>query len=165
MGSVDVSRVLRRLRRARDMTQGALAAAGGIRQQELSAIERGLRPPRALVDRLAAALGLSGEALIAHAKGAAMVLPELEYVAAAVHDSWVARKRAEGVTSRPHPQTGDEQIAPWAGVSEVVKEENRALVRTVYAAIAALEAADRACPEPPEMKRSYPPRTPRTPEA
>ena len=89
-----------------------------------------------------------------------MILPELEQVAAAVREGWLARKRAEGVPSRPHPVTGDEQIAPWADVSEVVKEENRALVRTVYAALEHL-AATEGFPEPPDGKRSYPPRTPR----
>jgi hypothetical protein len=77
------------------------------------------------------------------------------------------------VPSRLHPVTGDEQIAPWADLSDVVKEENRALVRTVYAALDTVAAdvsapvAERfpeppdvaeRFPEPPEMKRSYPPR-------
>jgi hypothetical protein len=95
-----------------------------------------------------------------------MILPELERVAAAVHEGWLARKRAEGVPSRLHPVTGDEQIAPWADLSDVVKEENRALVRTVYAALETVAADSSASvaepfPEPPEMKRSYPPRPPR----
>lgn len=91
-------------------------------------------------------------------KGGPMILPNVERVAAAVHESWLTRKRAEGVTSRPHPRTGDEQIAPWADVSEVVKEENRALVRTVYAALETVDAVAEAFPEPPDMKRSFPDR-------
>jgi hypothetical protein len=91
-----------------------------------------------------------------------MTLPAIDRVAEVVHESWRARKLAEGVTSRPHAVTGDEQIAPWAEVSERVKEENRALVRTVYAALEHLTPAE-GFPEPPDGKRSYPPRGPIAP--
>jgi len=49
----DVGRNLRRIRRERDLSQQQVARLAGIRQQELSAIERGLEPKLALVDRLA----------------------------------------------------------------------------------------------------------------
>ena len=44
---------LRRLRRARDLTQAQVARLAKISQPQLSAFENGLRPPLALVDRLA----------------------------------------------------------------------------------------------------------------
>jgi transcriptional regulator with XRE-family HTH domain len=59
-----VGRNLRRLRRERDLTQAQVARFAGIRQQELSAIERGLRPKSALLDRLAFALGVPTEDLL-----------------------------------------------------------------------------------------------------
>jgi transcriptional regulator with XRE-family HTH domain len=49
---------LRRIRRNRDLTQQQVARFAGIRQQELSAFERGLRPKSATLDRLARALGV-----------------------------------------------------------------------------------------------------------
>lgn len=54
----DVGRNLRKVRRARDLTQGQVARFAGIRQQELSAIEHGLQPKLALVERLARVLGV-----------------------------------------------------------------------------------------------------------
>lgn len=60
----DLSRNLRRLRRERDLTQSDIARFAGIRQPVVSAIERGLRPPLALVDRLARALGVSPDELL-----------------------------------------------------------------------------------------------------
>ena len=52
----DVGRNLRKLRREREFTQEYVARAARVRQQDVSAIERGLRPSLALVDRLARAL-------------------------------------------------------------------------------------------------------------
>ena len=60
----DVGRNLRRLRRERDLTQGQVARFARVRQQDVSAIERGLRPPSALVDRLARALGVDANELL-----------------------------------------------------------------------------------------------------
>lgn len=60
----DVGRNLRRIRRERDLTQEQVARFVGIRQQELSAIERGLRPPLALLDRLSKAVGVHPNELI-----------------------------------------------------------------------------------------------------
>ena len=63
----DVGRNLRKLRRDRDLTQEQVARFAGIRQQELSAIERGLQPPLVLVDRLARALGVHPNELLRRA--------------------------------------------------------------------------------------------------
>jgi transcriptional regulator with XRE-family HTH domain len=55
---------VRRLRRARDLTQRQLAQFAGIHQQHLSAIERGLRPQLKTVDLLAHALGVRPDDLL-----------------------------------------------------------------------------------------------------
>jgi transcriptional regulator with XRE-family HTH domain len=60
----DVGRNFRKLRRERDLTQGQVARFAGLRQQELSAIERGLQPKSALIDRLARALGVHPNELL-----------------------------------------------------------------------------------------------------
>lgn len=65
-----------------------------------------------------------------------MYLPPAETVARQVHTDWVARKRAQGVTTRPHATTGEEQLVDWEQLSETVKDDNRALVRTVFEAVA-----------------------------
>jgi transcriptional regulator with XRE-family HTH domain len=59
----DLGPNVRRARRDRDLTQAQLARVVGIRQQALSEIERGLRSPHALVDRLARLLGVPSQAL------------------------------------------------------------------------------------------------------
>ena len=64
----DVGRNLRRLRRDRDLSQGQVARLVGIRQQELSAIEHGLQPKLALVDRLARVLGVHPNELLRSAE-------------------------------------------------------------------------------------------------
>ena len=63
-------------------------------------------------------------------------LPDVEAVAAAVHEAWMEAKRAQGVTSRPS-EWGEEQMVPYADLSERAKELDRATVRSVYAAIRA----------------------------
>ncbi len=65
----DVGRNLRKLRRDRDFTQTQLARFAGVRQQELSAIERGLQPPLVLVDRLARGLGVHPDELLRRESG------------------------------------------------------------------------------------------------
>lgn len=69
-----------------------------------------------------------------------MELPDVEVVAAAVHEAWMVQKRAKGFVSAPSQQTGEEQMRPYAELSDEVKEYDRATVRTVYQAI---EAATR----------------------
>jgi transcriptional regulator with XRE-family HTH domain len=55
---------VRKLRRERDLTQTQVARFVRIRQQELSAIERGLRPRSELLDRFARALGVNVDDLL-----------------------------------------------------------------------------------------------------
>jgi transcriptional regulator with XRE-family HTH domain len=71
----DVGRNLRKIRRDRDLTQTQVARFAGIRQQELSAIERGLQPRSELIDRLARTLGVHPDALLREERPAAPSLP------------------------------------------------------------------------------------------
>ena len=73
-----------------------------------------------------------------------IMLPDLELVAARVHDAWVVQKQASGVYSRKNDVTGEEQMRPYAELSETVKDLDRAMVKTVYAAIEALVAEEAA---------------------
>ena len=66
-----------------------------------------------------------------------MRLPEIEAVAARVHEAWVRAKRAQGVTSRKS-ETGEELMVDYQNLSESAKELDRESVRAVYAAIQAL---------------------------
>lgn len=63
-----------------------------------------------------------------------MTLPDIEIVAAAVHRSWMNGKLAQGVTSRK-AEDGEELMVEYDQLSEKQKEQDRATVRTVYAAI------------------------------
>lgn len=63
-----------------------------------------------------------------------MKLPDLETVAAAVHDAWMQGKRAQNVTSRLS-EDGEELMVPYAQLSEKAKELDRGTVRAVYRAI------------------------------
>jgi len=63
-----------------------------------------------------------------------MSLPDMEIVAAAVHDAWMEGKRAKGIFSRK-AEDGEELMVPYEALSEAQKEQDRSTVRTVYAAI------------------------------
>jgi hypothetical protein len=63
-----------------------------------------------------------------------MNLPDIEIVAAKVHDAWMESKRQNGVTSRTS-ETGEELMVPYSKLSEGAKELDRASVRAVYKAI------------------------------
>lgn len=63
-----------------------------------------------------------------------MELPDVELVAAQVHEAWMASKRAQGVHSRKSEE-GEEMMVPYEQLSERCKELDRATVRTVFAAI------------------------------
>jgi len=63
-----------------------------------------------------------------------MDLPDVELVAAKVHEAWMGSKRAEGISSRKL-ETGEELMVPYEELSEQAKELDRATVRAVYAAI------------------------------
>ena len=62
-------------------------------------------------------------------------LPPIEKVAAKVHEAWMEERRKQGFTSVPSVITGEEQMRPYAELSEAVKDYDRATVRAVYAAI------------------------------
>jgi transcriptional regulator with XRE-family HTH domain len=73
---LDIGRTIRRLRRARDLTQTQLAGRARIHPQQLSLIERGLRPTSGTIGRLALALGVdAGELLRCSASGDWPVVP------------------------------------------------------------------------------------------
>ena len=67
-----------------------------------------------------------------------MNLPDIEAVAAKVHEAWMEAKRARGHTSRKS-ETGEELMVPYDRLSEEQKEVDRATVRAVYAAIRAAD--------------------------
>lgn len=63
-----------------------------------------------------------------------MELPEVEIVAARVHEAWVNSKRKRGITTLKS-ETGEELMVPYDKLSEDAKELDRTSVRAVYAAI------------------------------
>jgi RyR domain len=67
-----------------------------------------------------------------------MNLPDIEAVAAKVHEAWMEAKRARGVTSR-RSETGEELMVPYEQLSEEAKDLDRSSVRAVYDAIRALK--------------------------
>jgi hypothetical protein len=67
-----------------------------------------------------------------------MNLPDIEAVAAKVHEAWMKAKRARGVSSR-QSETGEELMVPYEQLSEEAKELDRSSVRAVYDAIRALK--------------------------
>jgi hypothetical protein len=66
-----------------------------------------------------------------------MKLPDIEEVAAKVHEAWLQAKRAQGVTSR-RSETGEELMVSYDRLSESAKELDRQSVRAVYSAIQSL---------------------------
>ena len=68
-----------------------------------------------------------------------MDLPDVEVVAAKVHEAWIESKRAQGFTSR-RSETGEELMVPYGQLSEPAKELDRATVRAIYGAIRAAAA-------------------------
>lgn len=54
----------------------------------------------------------------------------LEQISAAVHETWMASKRAAGVTSRKL-ESGEELMVPYDQLSDFAKELDRGSVRTV----------------------------------
>jgi hypothetical protein len=63
-------------------------------------------------------------------------LPDIELVAAKVHEAWMENKRKAGVTSRKS-ETGEELMVPYEQLSETAKQLDRGAVRAVYDAIRA----------------------------
>lgn len=64
-----------------------------------------------------------------------MELPDVEKVAAILHEDWRAKKLDAGVTSRRDALTKEELMVPYPELSEHGKNLNRDPVRLVYAAI------------------------------
>lgn len=62
-----------------------------------------------------------------------------DQIAEQVHIAFVEEQRAQGVTSRISDQTGEEQLADWADLSEEVKDLDRWVVNTVLDAVVALQ--------------------------
>ena len=67
-----------------------------------------------------------------------MELPDVEAVAAKVHQSWMRGKRAQGINTRKS-ETGEELMVEYELLSEAAKELDRETVRAVYAAIKSLK--------------------------
>ncbi len=63
----------------------------------------------------------------------ATALNDLEKISAAVHDSWMESKRANGITSRLS-ETGEELMVPYKQLSEAAKQLDRATEKTVMLA-------------------------------
>lgn len=63
-----------------------------------------------------------------------MNLPDIETVAAKVHEAWMDSKKSQGVTSRKS-ETGEELMVPYEQLSEQAKDLDRSSVRAVYDAI------------------------------
>jgi hypothetical protein len=88
-------------------------------------------------DELDASLRACADALApSPEKGELMELPDIELVAAKVHEAWMETKRAQGITSRPAAD-GTEQMVPYADLPDALQELDRSTVRAVYAAIEA----------------------------
>ena len=68
-------------------------------------------------------------------------LPDVEEVAAKVHEAWIQSSRARGVTSRKS-ESGEELMVPYEQLSEEAKDLDRASVRAVYEAIRAAHAGE-----------------------
>jgi hypothetical protein len=70
-----------------------------------------------------------------------MNLPDLEEVAAKVHEAWMESKRAQGVTTRKS-EKGEELMVPYEQLSEAAKDLDRSSVRAVYEAIRSVKSGD-----------------------
>lgn len=66
-----------------------------------------------------------------------MKLPDIEAVAAKVHEAWMQTKLARGITTRKS-EAGEELMVDYERLSEEAKDLDRASVRAVYAAIQSL---------------------------
>ena len=59
-----------------------------------------------------------------------MNLPDIELVAARVHEAWMQNKRRTGVTTQTL-ESGEELTVPYEELSEGAKQLDRATVRSV----------------------------------
>ena len=70
-----------------------------------------------------------------------MNLPDVEAVAAKVHQAWIQTKLSQGITSRKS-ETGEELMVAYDQLSEPAKELDRVAVRAVYDAIQSILKED-----------------------
>jgi len=63
-----------------------------------------------------------------------MELPDIEIVAAEVHQAWIDLKLSQGITTRK-AEDGEEMMVHYSFLSEKQKDADRQTVRAVYAAI------------------------------
>ena len=70
-------------------------------------------------------------------QSANLKLPDIEAVAAKVHEAWMQAKLAQGIKSRKS-ESGEELMVDYSQLSEAAKELDRGSVRAVYAAIESL---------------------------
>jgi hypothetical protein len=66
-----------------------------------------------------------------------MKLPDIEAVAAKVHEAWMQSKLIQGITTRKS-EKGEELMVDYEQLSEEAKDLDRASVRDVYVAIESL---------------------------
>ena len=70
-----------------------------------------------------------------------MKLPDIEAVAAKVHEAWMQAKLAQGITTRKS-EIGEELMVDYGELSEEAKELDRGSVRAVCEAIESLSRED-----------------------
>ena len=61
-------------------------------------------------------------------------LPDIELVAAQVHEAWIKSKKAQGISSRKS-EDDEELMVPYEELSENAKDLDRVTVKAVYSAI------------------------------
>lgn len=66
-------------------------------------------------------------------------LPDIEKVAAEVHQAWMESKKALGIDSRK-AEDGEELMLPYEQLSEKAKDLDRNTVKAVYEAITRLQS-------------------------
>jgi hypothetical protein len=71
-----------------------------------------------------------------------MKLPDVETVAAKVHEAWMQSKLTQGITTRKS-ELGEELMVDYEQLSEEAKDLDRASVRAVYAAIESLSQEEK----------------------
>lgn len=65
-------------------------------------------------------------------------LPDIETIAAKVHEAWINSKLNQGITSR-QSESGEELMVPYEQLSEQAKDLDRVMVNAVFKAIEEVE--------------------------